>query len=70
MNDVYTITGQTQADEIGPSGTIVPSMRVSFHVRHADVTGSISIPVSSYSADEVDRLVRAQADTINAVADL
>lgn len=70
MADVYEITNQTRATDVGADGTIVPVWKVTFTSKPSGTVGSVSVPASMYSADEVDRLVRAQVAVVEAVAKL
>lgn len=70
MADVYEVTGQTQTTLIDPGGRVVPGIEVAFRSKPSGTIASVQIPLTSFSADEVDRNVRALVNQLEAVASL
>lgn len=70
MADTYVIVTQTPTTDLGPTGSVVPAMQVTFRTKPSDVQARVTLPLSTYTPDEVDRAVRAQAAVIEAVQKL
>lgn len=66
-NELYAVTSQTQITDLSPGGQVVPAMQVSFTTKPSGIEGRVNVPISAYSAEEVDRLIRAQVAVIEAV---
>lgn len=74
MADSWTITAQTQREQLNAAGTNFETvMEISFQVTSgpaAGTTGQIKVPANTYNADNVKALVQEQVDTLNEVAAL
>lgn len=70
MADVYDIGTPTQVTSLGPRGEVVEAYEIPFTARKSGASGTIKIPKSMFTADEVDRLVRAEVTTLDEVASL
>lgn len=70
MADTYKVTSQAQIDDIGPTGGLVPSFRVTFESKHSGVTASVLIPLSEYTVEHVNEVITAEVAIIDAVHDL
>lgn len=68
-NAAWIITQQTESQDIGPSGTFVAGVKVTFRTARG-VTASVFVPADSYSAENVRAAVAEKAATVDAVADL
>jgi len=67
MADTYTIVSQLPVMDSDPSGQVVPSVEVRFTTKPSAQPGKVRIPQSQFTPDNVDRVVKAQAATIEAV---
>lgn len=67
MADVYDVTGQTQTSILDPGGTVTPAIQVTFTSKPSGVISSVRVPLTSYSAADVDRAIRAMVKTIEDV---
>ena len=65
----WTITQQTETTDLGPAGTFVAGVRVTFRTA-AGVTGSVFVPADGFTVDEVRRMVAAKAAIHDDVAGL
>jgi hypothetical protein len=70
MAEQYTIVNQAPTTIISPAGVVVPAMEIAFTTKPSDVPGRVKIPTSTYSVDEVDKVIRAQAAVLEAVQNL
>ena len=70
MADNYKITGQRSVKDVQAGNQIVDAIEVTFTAMPSNATGVVRIPAVAYSPTEVDHVVGAMADTLNAVADL
>lgn len=66
----YDVVTQTPTTDIGPTGSIVQAMQVTFRTKPSEITSKIVIPLAQYTPDEVDRAVTAAATTIEQVQSL
>lgn len=57
----YDINDQVEIMDIGRDGSPVRSMSITFTTKPSGITSSVRIPISSYSAAEVDKEVSAFA---------
>lgn len=70
MADLYDITAQQEALDLGgPDGT-QRVVVVTFTTKPSGVTGTVRIPLARYSPAEVDKAVREYADKIEQVHQL
>lgn len=67
MADTFTVTGQVPATDIGPTGTVVPTIKVTFSTKPHNIVGFVNIPVSAYTAEEVAKVVGAHAAALERV---
>lgn len=65
--DTYKVISQVPTTAAMPGGTFVPSMEITFETLPSHVAGKVTVPQSQYSPDEVDRVLRQSAATIEAV---
>lgn len=65
----WVITGQLETADIGPQGTYVPGVRVSFRCANGQA-GSVFVAQSDYTAENVRQAVADKAATMAAVAGL
>lgn len=65
----WTITGQLETADIGPQGTYVPGVKVSFRTA-AGLTGSVFVAATDYTTDAVRKAVAAKVATMTEVAGL
>lgn len=70
MADNFVIVTQTPTTDIGPTGSVVPAMLVTFRTKPSDVTGRVTIPTAVYAPDEVKRVVGDAAANLEAVQHL
>lgn len=70
MADLYAITSQAPTTDIGPTGSVVQAMQVTFLTKPHEVQGRVIIPMSLYTRDEVDKVVSAAARVIEDVQNL
>jgi hypothetical protein len=67
MADTYTIVSQTPMMTDDGTGQIVPAVEVRFTTKPSGQPGRVRIPQSQFTPDNVDRIVSAEAATIEAV---
>lgn len=67
MADTYAVTGQVPTTTVGPSGTFVETMDITFTTKPSGVVGRVAIPMSHYTPAEVDKVIVAAAATIESV---
>lgn len=65
----WVITNQQDASDLGPDGTYVSGVKVTFRTS-AGVTASVFVPHSRYTVDGVREIVGERAAVANAVAGL
>lgn len=65
----WTVTGQREDMQVGPAGTFVPGVVVSFRTT-SGATGSVFVPHESYTVDKVRQLIDARAEVMEGVAGL
>lgn len=65
----WTITQQTPTSDLGPDGTYVSGIKVTFRTA-AGVISHVFVPEASYSVEAVRKAVAARALTADAVAGL
>jgi hypothetical protein len=63
----YKITHQQPITTSQPGGMFVPGMEITFTTIPHDVVGKVVIPTAQYTKENVDRVVSAQATTIEDV---
>lgn len=66
MAPAWTVVDQRADMQLGPTGSFVAGMTVSFRTR-AGVVGSVFVPQTDYTVDKVRELVDGQAAVIDAV---
>lgn len=62
----WTITGQTQSDELDGSGKFVSGINVLFRTQHG-IDGKVWIPDAMYTPNNVRKEVAARAETMDRV---
>lgn len=67
MADIYEVTGQTQTSLLDAAGKVTPGVQVTFTSRASGIVWTVDVPLVSYSADTVDRAIRAAIAQIEAV---
>jgi len=65
----WVITNQAETSDLGPDGTYVPGVKVSFKTA-LGVVGSVFVPSAQYSADTVRNAVSARAAVADEVAQM
>jgi hypothetical protein len=65
----WTVTNQAETADIGPDGTYVQGVKVTFRTADGH-TGSVFVPASMYNADQVRKMVADRASVVTAVAGL
>lgn len=70
MADTYKVSAQRPVQDVEPGGTFVDAYEVTYETIPSGVRGKVRIPVSAYTPEHVDEIVRAQATTLEAVAHL
>ena len=65
----WQVTAQQEVTEPGPTGSFEPGVRVSFRTGGGH-TGSVFVPASRYSIDQVRAAVAGQAALLDAVGQL
>lgn len=70
MADHYEIVTQTPTTDIGPTGTVVPAMQVTFRTKPSKITSRLTLPLATYTPAEVDKAVTAAVAVIEAVQSL
>jgi len=65
----WSIVAQRQTTDLTPDGRFVDIMEVTFETQEG-VTGTVKLPLSSYSPDNVAQLVSSRAAQISAVHNL
>lgn len=69
MPENYSIVGQRQTTRLSAAGRFEPVMEVSFQAK-GGTTGSVQIPLSVYSADQVHSRIAEYVAHIEAVESL
>lgn len=67
MAEGYKITGQLPTSAVGPTGTYVPSIQVSFETKPSGIIGHVTLPVSAYTVDAVAKAVSESAALLEQV---
>lgn len=70
MADTYDIGTPSQTTILAANGSVVEAYEVPFIARASGATGSVKIPKTMFSADEVARIVEAEVKVLDAVAAL
>jgi hypothetical protein len=70
MADRYTVTSQTQTMELAPNGQFQDVMEVHFTVMSTGDTGSVRVPLSQYTPDNVRAAIEYRIEQIEGVANL
>jgi hypothetical protein len=70
MADIYKVVSQAPVTAPVPGGTFAPSMEVTFETKPSGVVGKVTIPLSHFSTDEVDKAIRHSATVLEAVQKL
>ena len=65
----WVITNQAETSDLGPEGTYVAGVKVTFRTR-AGVIGSVFLPHTRYNVDEVRAAVSAKAAIADAIANM
>jgi hypothetical protein len=63
----YVIVAQVPKTRSAAGGVFENVMQITFKTLPSEQTGTVDVPVNKYTVDEVDRIVGAQAKTIEAV---
>lgn len=63
----YDVTTQSQSQDVGPSGTLVDVMRVTLKTKPSGIESTISVPIDTYTPENVATLAEARATAIEAV---
>ena len=66
----YTVQDQRPVTDAGIGGTFVPAMEITFVTKPSGIGGRARVPIAQYTPDQVDRVLRAQAEQIEAVQGL
>jgi hypothetical protein len=66
----YTVTDQRPVTDAVPGGTFVPAMEITFTTKPHNIAGRVRVPMSHYTATEVDTIVSAQAALMESVQEL
>jgi hypothetical protein len=70
MGDNYTVTDQRPVTDTGPGSTFVPAREMTFTTRPHNIGGRVRVPMSHYTPEHVDDILRAQAGVIESVQNL
>lgn len=62
----YTVTGQAETTDLGPTGVYVPGVRVSFRTE-GGANGSVFVPQSDFTVEAVRRAIGERAAVIEQV---
>jgi hypothetical protein len=65
----WTVTNQMETSDLGPAGTFVSGVKVSFRTA-SGATGSVFVPQADYNVDKVKALIDAKAATAEGIAGL
>lgn len=65
----WTVESQTETNNLGPGGTFVPGMQVTF-ITGKGVRGSVFLPREQFSVENVKAMIATHAAQLDAVADL
>lgn len=68
MAETYRVTAQRQTSTLA-NGTFVPAMEVTFETT-SGVVGTVVVPVTAYSPDNVAKAITERVDAIEAVSQL
>jgi hypothetical protein len=69
VDQAWKVTSQREGSVFGPAGTTEGTMIVTFQTGRG-VVGTITVPLSEYTADNVRGLIQTRVDAIDAVHDL
>lgn len=67
MADNYTVTGQRQTTVLKPNGTFQDVVEVSFETIPSGAYGTIQVPVSAYTVENVSAELARRAAAMEAV---
>lgn len=67
MADTFTITGITKTVALEPGRHAGPALEVAFVTKPHDIAGSVTIPAATFTTDEVQRAVTAQAAVLEQI---
>lgn len=67
MSETFKIESQRPATRAKPGGGFMSVMEVTFTTKPSGIVGTVDVPDSAYTADEVARLVDAKRDLLEAV---
>lgn len=70
MAGVWTVLSQRQYEDLTDAGGFVPVVEVTFQLVASGVTGSVKVPLRSYTEDNVRALINAQAVEMSRVQNL
>lgn len=62
----WHVTGQQETSDIGPQGTYVPGVRVTFQLENGTV-GQVFLAQADYSVEKARQAIAAKASTLAAV---
>jgi hypothetical protein len=65
----WSVTGQQETSDIGPQGTYVPGVRVTFQLENGTV-GQVFLAQADYSVEKARAAIAAKAATMAAVSSL
>ena len=65
----WTVTGQAETADVGPAGTYVPGVKVTFRTA-AGAVGSVFLPQDGYTVEAVRAAINEKAATMANVAAL
>lgn len=65
----YRVTGQRQTSIIGDNGNVVHVWEVTYKTDDG-IVGRVDVPTGQYTADNVDKAIRANVEVHDAVAQL
>lgn len=70
MAQAYKVLSQRQNTQLTADGRFIETMDVSFEALPSGSTGTVTLPVSAYTVDNVRALIEERVQQMNAVADL
>lgn len=66
----YKVLSQRQNTQLTADGRFIETMDVTFEVAQTGNTGTISVPVSAYTVENVRPLIEERVSAMRAIADL
>lgn len=67
MSETFTIQNQVPATRNQAGGGFVPVMEITFMTKPSGIVGKVDVPDSTYTPDEVAKIVDAKARLLEAV---